>query len=95
MYYYIPTIHRRYAHVLHPTGHANKLVQSDKKDVDHFDPNYFSGGENWQLPDLFESEVWYGRTRKIYEAFGRKVFNSTEGGMLEVFERTSLEDFLE
>ena len=74
-------------HNFETKGPANKMVKSGKKDVDHFDPSYFAGGVKWQLPDLFESEVWYGRARQVYEAFDRQVFNSTEGGELEVFER--------
>jgi len=82
-------------HKFESTGPANKLVISGNQDADHFDPGYFAGGVKWQLPDLFESEVWYERARQVYEALGRKVFNATEGGELEVFERKLLEDYLE
>ena len=75
-------------------GSANKVVTSGERDASHFDPNYFAGGVKWQLPDLFESEVWYGRARQVYEAFDRQIVNCTEGGKLEVFERQSLERFL-
>jgi hypothetical protein len=75
-------------------GAANKTVTADARDESHFDPNYFAGGVKWQLPDLFESEVWYGRARQVYEAFGRQIINATEGGKLEVFERQPLGEFL-
>lgn len=75
-------------------GAANKTVTAGERDESHFDPGYFAGGVKWQLPDLFESEVWYGRARQVYQAFGRQIVNCTEGGELEVFERQPLEAFL-
>ncbi len=75
-------------------GPANKTVVSDEKDVNHFDPNYFAGGVKWQLPDLFESEVSYQRALNMYEVFGRRLINCTEGGKLEIFPRESLDTFL-
>ena len=75
-------------------GPANKTVIAGQKDENHFDPNYFAGGVKWQLPDLFESEVAYARARKVYEAFDRKIFNSTVGGNLDIFERRELSDFV-
>ena len=75
-------------------GPPNKTVVAGSEDENHFDPNYFAGGVKWQLPDLFESEVAYARAGKVYEAFGRRLFNSTVGGNLEVFERRELSDFL-
>lgn len=76
------------------TGPANKTVISGDKDESHFDPNYFSGGVKWQLPDLFESEVHYGRAKRVFEAHGRSIVNCTDGGNLEIFQRIPLGDFL-
>lgn len=75
-------------------GSANKTVISGEKDESHFDPNYFAGGVKWQLPDLFQSEVSYIMAREIYLANGRSVVNATVGGLLDVFERQSLKDFI-
>lgn len=75
-------------------GPANKTVISGEKDESHFDDKYFSGGVPWQLPDLIESEISYLRAKKEFENIGGKVFNATEGGVLEVFERIKLEDFI-
>lgn len=75
-------------------GPANKTVESGKEDLSHFDPTYFSGGVKWQLPDIFESEISYGRAKRVYEAYNRKIVNCTEGGYLEVFDRVGLESFL-
>lgn len=75
-------------------GPANKTVVSGKRDVNHFDPNYFAGGVKWQLPDLFESEVSYKRALNTYHAFNRKLVNCTDGGKLDIFPRMNLNDFI-
>jgi hypothetical protein len=76
------------------SGPANKTVVSGEKDASHFDPNYFAGGVKWQLPDLLQSEVSYSMARDIYEGSGRKVYNCTDGGKLEIFNRITLIDFV-
>lgn len=76
-------------------GPANKTVESGDSDPNHFDPKYFSGGDKWQLPDLFESEMAYFKAKTEYEETGRKIVNCTEGGKLEIFPRSSLESFLQ
>lgn len=76
------------------SGPANKTVVSGEKDPSHFDPNYFAGGVKWQLPDLLQSEVSYTMAREVYEGSGRKVFNCTAGGKLEIFPRDDLMSFL-
>jgi len=75
-------------------GPANQTVVSGAKDESHFDPNYFAGGVQWQLPDLFQSEVAYTMARDMYAAHGGEVVNATEGGLLEVFRRQPLSAFL-
>lgn len=80
-------------HTFATKGPANKTVDGGSVDQSHFDPRYFSNVK-WQLPDLFESEVAYSRANNMYNAHGRKIFNCTDGGELEVFERLPLVDFL-
>lgn len=75
-------------------GHANQEVVSGETDPNHFDPRYFAGGVKWHLPDLFQSEVSYQMAKDVYDASGRKIYNCTEGGKLEVYERMKLGDFL-
>lgn len=75
-------------------GPANKTVVAGAKDHSHFDPNYFAGGVKWQLPDLVGSEYAYSMARETFEASNRKIFNCTEGGQLEIFERLKLTKFL-
>ena len=75
-------------------GPANLAVVSKENDPDHFDPNYFAGGQVWQLPDLALSEMCYGIARDIYFGSGRKIVNCTSGGKLELFPRASLDKFI-
>jgi len=75
-------------------GPANKTVVSGETDPNHFDPNYFAGGQKWQLPDLFESEISYKMALEAFEEDGRKLFNATDGGHLELLPRLALNKFL-
>ncbi len=75
-------------------GPANKTVVSGETDASHFDPNYFSGGMKWQLPDLVQSEIAYTLAREVFEASGGMIVNSTIGGKLEIFPRIALKEFL-
>ncbi|MDI9880065.1 6-hydroxymethylpterin diphosphokinase MptE-like protein [Flectobacillus longus] len=75
-------------------GTPNKTIKLESHDNNHFDPNYFSTKDNWQLPDLLSSEYHYQVARETYMNAGRKIFNSTDGGLLEIFERKSLKEFL-
>lgn len=75
-------------------GSANKTITSGQTDPNHFDPNYFSKGVKWQLPDLARSELHYAVAKDIFEADNRRVVNCTDGGKLELFERLKLSNFL-
>lgn len=81
-------------HSFNATGKPNTAVPSGQHDSDHFDPNYFSKGVIWQLPDLESSERSYQLAAKTYAAFGRHIYNCTVGGKLELFPRLPIEEFL-
>ncbi len=81
-------------HTFATKGPANKLVVSGQTDPNHFDPNYFSGGLKWNLPDLTQSELSYMVAKHLFESYDRKIVNCTEGGNLELLERIGLSDFL-
>lgn len=75
-------------------GPANKTVVSGEKDENHFDPNYVSISQKWQLPDLSASEDHYAMAREVYTGHGGRVINCTDGGQLESFPRMSLSEWL-
>lgn len=75
-------------------GSANMTVEAGKSDPNHFSSKYFSDGVKWQLPDLLGSEMHYKIAKEFYELEKRKIFNCSVGGNLEIFDRVSLEYFL-
>jgi hypothetical protein len=75
-------------------GAANALAISEDKDDNHFDPNYFANGVKWHLPDLATSEAAYSLAYEVYTAFGRKLLNATEGGLLDLLPRINLNRFV-
>ena len=81
-------------HYFNSKGPLNTLVKSGKEDSDHFDSRYFAGGQLWQLPDLPQSEYSYYLADNAFKTHGRKIYNATDGGHLEIFERIALKDFL-
>jgi hypothetical protein len=76
-------------------GVSNKTVIAEEEDPNHFHPKYFADGVKWDLPDLIGSEHHYELAKQVFEENNRKLYNCTEGGKLEIFERMSLNDFLE
>lgn len=75
-------------------GPANATVKSEAVDHSHFDPNYFAGGVQWQLPDLLTSEVSYTMADQVFRQAGGEIVNASTGGRLEIFRRMELTDFL-
>jgi hypothetical protein len=75
-------------------GPAHALVTSGEHDECHFDPRYFAGGAQWQLPDLLQSELSYRTALEVFSEAGRQLVNATAGGRLEVLPRRELGDFL-
>ena len=66
-------------------GKANEAIVSQGDDSNHFVPNYFGQGFQWQLPDLKGSERAYTLAREAYQAAGRQVLDATVGGKLTIF----------
>src|SRR5690606_10977848 len=63
------------------------VFESTEDDINHFHPDYFGKGKKWHDPKLHNVLKSYKFAKKIYEAEGRKIFNATKGGKLEVFDR--------
>ena len=72
-------------HHFETKGKANQTVVSTGEDPNHFDTKYFGKGFRWQLPDLNTSEIAYRMARDSYAASGRKIFDATVDGSLQVF----------
>lgn len=78
-----------------PAHQALAKSINEKEDVMHFHKDYHKKGDvNHQFPDRYLLDMIFRDVRLAYEMKNRVVYNATEGGNLEVFERKSLKDFL-
>ena len=70
--------------------HENKVfILSQGDDENHFHPDYFGKGKTWKDPKLHNVEKSYICCRDYYEKNGRKIYNASYGGKLEVFDRVN------
>jgi hypothetical protein len=73
---------------------ANKSETRVGDDHNHFSPSYFAAGQEWDLPDLRNSEVSYIEARKCYEGAGGLILDATIGGKCNIFLKANLQDAL-
>ncbi len=69
--------------------HSIKIYPLIHKFSYHFHPDYFGKGYRWHDPRTDRMERAFIRAREAFEADGRKVYNATVGGKLEVYERVA------
>ncbi|MDP2355751.1 MAG: DUF115 domain-containing protein [Beijerinckiaceae bacterium] len=82
--YVIPESHKRNGDVL----------LSDTDDTNHFHKDYFGKGKTWKDPKLDRVAMNYRQAKISYEAVGRRIYNATVGGHLEIFPRVDYEILL-
>jgi hypothetical protein len=63
------------------------VITSHSQDPNHFHPGYFGPGFRYHDPMPERMERAYRKAREFSEKNGIAVYNATEGGKLEVFER--------
>ena len=63
------------------------LITSTEDDPNHFHKDYFGKGKTWKDPKLERVLNNYHLAKVMFEADGRKIYNATAGGKLELFER--------
>lgn len=80
--YIIPDSHKR-------TG---DVLLSDSDDPNHFHKDYFGKGKTWKDPKLERVGANYKMAKLVFESTGRKIYNATVGGSLEIFERVNYEN---
>lgn len=66
-------------------GDPHQLVVAEGPDQNHFSPDYFGTGVEWNLPDLKSSELAYMLARLYYQRAGRKIIDATVNGALDIF----------
>ncbi len=78
-------------HSFQTHGKPHTTVISQDRDPNHFDPNYFGKGFQWQLPDLETSELAYRIAKWQFEQAGRQIVDATVDGKLQVFPKVELQ----
>ena len=61
------------------------LITSTTDDPNHFHKDYFGKGKTWKDPKLDRVATSYRMAKIIYESVGRKIYNATNGGKLNIF----------
>lgn len=80
-------------HYFKQEGNPNSEQLLNGDDLNHFHPDYFKG-QKWHLADIEGNEISYKIANKKYLENGRKIYNSTIGGHLEIFERIEFQQAL-
>ncbi|MCB0519233.1 MAG: 6-hydroxymethylpterin diphosphokinase MptE-like protein [Saprospiraceae bacterium] len=81
-------------HSFKQSGSSHEVQVYKGDDENHFHPDYFKG-QQWQLADVYGSEVSYHLANYFYQKDGRQVFDATVGGKLAVFPKIPYEEALE
>jgi hypothetical protein len=74
---------------------SDTIVHTANDPSDHFTASYFAPGERRYAPQLNRALLAMRYARGFYEAHGRRIWNATRGGKLEVFERICFEEAME
>lgn len=77
------------------SGAPNQLKRLDGPDPNHFSPNYFGHGQNWNNPDLARSEESFRIARAEFESDGRRILDATVGGACTIFDKADYKDLFQ
>lgn len=81
-------------HNFHFSGKPNEAQErTENKDTNHFMPNYFPKGSQWETPDLVASDYYYDIAKKQFNKNKRAIYDATIGGKCNVFLKRDLETF--
>jgi hypothetical protein len=80
-------------HSFKQSGASHEVQTYVGNDENHFHPDYFKG-QQWQLADVYGSEVSYHLANYFYQKDGRQIFDATVGGKLDVFPKIEFEQAL-
>lgn len=75
-------------------GANNQKLVSNGDDPNHFSKDYFGKGVEWHAPNLPRTELAYSLANDFYRRNGRKIYNCSTKTNLEVFDKISLDDWL-
>jgi len=72
-------------HNYEQTGTPGKLVIATGDEKNHFTKNYYTKGMGWRIPDYKGEELAYTMAKKAFDNSGRKIFDATINGKLDIF----------
>lgn len=75
------------------SGEPNQTCRLNGPDPNHFSPDYFGNGQDWQNPDLSHSEESYRIARKEYEKDGRRIVDATVDGACDIFDKVDYREY--
>lgn len=79
-------------HSFRADGKSNEIERRKGEDINHFDPNYFKEGSFWGIPNLELSEIGYRLAKAAFESDGRRIYDATVNGQLDVFPKISVDE---
>ncbi len=74
-------------HSYNISGIPHMSVESKGDETNHFVKEYYKKGMKWDIPDYVGEEYSYKLAREAFENNGRKIFDATINGKLNVFEK--------
>lgn len=74
-------------------GTPNQASVLYGSDPNHFCCNYFGHGQEWDNPDLTQSEESYRIARRCFERDGRRIIDATVDGACSVFDKVDYQEF--
>lgn len=72
-------------HSYEKTGVPGALVKSTGNESNHFIKGYYKPGMSWRIPDYKGEELAYTMAKEAFEKSGRKIFDATINGKLNIF----------
>ncbi len=71
------------------------LKSTKNDDPNHFDPRYFGKNKRWHHPEMDVMINGFKHCKEAVELKGRKIYNATIGGKLEVMKRVNFFDLFD
>jgi hypothetical protein len=75
------------------SGSPNESRVLDGPDANHFCPEYFGYGQQWDNPDLVHSEESYLLARKVFSEDGRRILDATVDGACKIFDKVDYRNY--
>jgi hypothetical protein len=75
-------------------GAPNEAHILEGPDPNHFSPDYFGHGQQWDNPDLARAEESFRIARAEFEKDGRRIIDATLDGACTVFEKASFAELV-